>query len=88
MNSESLHMKELHLLPKYTFGRQFADYMAAHHFDINERPKVKHISAMENEELVYLMLRYRQIHDFWWEILPLLLLLLSLFLLRLFLFKL
>ena len=83
-------MKELQLLPKYTFGRQFADYMAAHHFDINERPKVKHISAMENEELVYLMLRYRQIHDFWWEILLLLflLLLLSLFLLRLFLFKL
>ena len=81
-------MKELHLLPEYTFGRQFADYMAAHHFDINERPKVKHISAMEKEELVYLMLRYRQIHDFWWETLPLLLLLLSLFLLRLFLFKL
>ena len=44
-----------------TFGQAYASFMAHHGFDPEERFGVKYI---EDPELAYVMLRYRQIHDF------------------------
>lgn len=45
-----------------TLGKEYADFMGTHGFNANERPSVKFI---EDPELAYIMLRYRQVHDFW-----------------------
>jgi len=44
-----------------TFGHAYASFMDYHGFDPEERSDVKYIS---DPELAYVMLRYRQIHDF------------------------
>jgi ubiquinone biosynthesis protein COQ4 len=36
--------------------------MSHHNFSADERPSVKHV---EDDELAYVVLRYRQVHDFW-----------------------
>eukprot|EP00586_Coscinodiscus_wailesii_P008739 CAMPEP_0172523886 /NCGR_PEP_ID=MMETSP1066-20121228/293896_1 /TAXON_ID=671091 /ORGANISM="Coscinodiscus wailesii, Strain CCMP2513" /LENGTH=171 /DNA_ID=CAMNT_0013306981 /DNA_START=582 /DNA_END=1100 /DNA_ORIENTATION=- len=45
-----------------SFGRAYASFMKSHGFDPDERTGVRFI---EDEELAYVMLRYRQCHDFW-----------------------
>lgn len=44
-----------------TFGQAYASFMETHGFDPEERSSVKFI---DDPELAYVMLRYRQIHDF------------------------
>jgi ubiquinone biosynthesis protein COQ4 len=44
-----------------TFGQAYASFMETHGFDPEERSRVKFI---DDPELAYVMLRYRQIHDF------------------------
>jgi len=44
-----------------TFGQAYAKFMEKHGFDPDERDDVKFI---EDPELAYVMLRYRQTHDF------------------------
>ena len=39
--------------------------MRSHQFEADARPKVKFINDEEDNELAYVMLRYRQVHDFW-----------------------
>lgn len=45
-----------------TFGQTYATFMKGHGFDPDGRSQVKYIS---DPELAYVMLRYRQCHDFW-----------------------
>lgn len=45
-----------------TFGQAYGAFLLQHGFDPDERCAVKYI---EDPELAYVMLRYRQCHDFW-----------------------
>jgi len=45
-----------------TFGQVYATFMNSHHFNPNDRSPIRYIS---DPELAYIMLRYRQCHDFW-----------------------
>lgn len=45
-----------------TFGHQYVTFMKGHGFDPDGRAAIKYIS---DQELAYIMLRYRQCHDFW-----------------------
>ena len=45
-----------------TFGKAYGSFLKGHGFDPDERDKVKYIS---DPELAYVMLRYRQCHDYW-----------------------
>mmetsp|Transcript_31430 Transcript_31430/g.92154 ORF Transcript_31430/g.92154 Transcript_31430/m.92154 type:complete len:285 (+) Transcript_31430:104-958(+) len=49
-------------LPLNTFGHQYASFMMGHGFDPDGRAAIKFIA---DPELAYIMLRYRQCHDFW-----------------------
>jgi ubiquinone biosynthesis protein COQ4 len=45
-----------------TFGQAYGIFLKTHDFDPDGRDKVRYV---EDEELAYVMLRYRQCHDFW-----------------------
>jgi len=45
-----------------TFGKGYGVFLKGHGFDPDERDDVKYIS---DPELAYIMLRYRQCHDYW-----------------------
>lgn len=47
---------------KLTFGRAYASFMKKHGFEPEARSGVLYVS---DPELAYVMLRYRQCHDFW-----------------------
>ena len=61
INSESLDMDSLRKLPKGAFGREYIAWMDSHGYSPDSRPPVRYI---EDPELAYIMLRYRQTHDF------------------------
>lgn len=48
-------------LPPDTFGGAYARFMSKHGYDPDERDAVRFV---DDEELAYVMLRYRQTHDF------------------------
>lgn len=45
-----------------TFGKAYGVFLKGHGFDPDERDAVQYIA---NPELAYIMLRYRQCHDYW-----------------------
>jgi len=45
-----------------TFGQAYGMYLAEHGFDPDSRDGVRYV---ENPDLAYVMLRYRQCHDYW-----------------------
>mmetsp|Transcript_19107 Transcript_19107/g.53078 ORF Transcript_19107/g.53078 Transcript_19107/m.53078 type:complete len:329 (-) Transcript_19107:68-1054(-) len=45
-----------------TFGQAYGIFLASHDYDPDERAEVRYV---EDEELAYVMLRYRQCHDYW-----------------------
>jgi ubiquinone biosynthesis protein COQ4 len=45
-----------------TFGKAYGAFLMKHGFDPDERDQIKYIP---DPELAYVMLRYRQCHDFW-----------------------
>mmetsp|Transcript_6074 Transcript_6074/g.8992 ORF Transcript_6074/g.8992 Transcript_6074/m.8992 type:complete len:234 (-) Transcript_6074:911-1612(-) len=45
-----------------TFGAAYAHYMAKHSFQADDRTPV---ALVDDEELAYILLRYRQVHDYW-----------------------
>lgn len=45
-----------------TFGKAYGLFLKGHGFDPDERDEVKYIS---DPDLAYIMLRYRQCHDYW-----------------------
>ena len=55
-------MNPLSQLPVNTFGRHYYDFMITNGLDADSRAPIQYI---QDEELAYVMLRYRQIHDFW-----------------------
>jgi len=48
--------------PDITFGQAYGCFLNKHGFDPDERDQVKYI---DDPDLAYVMLRYRQCHDFW-----------------------
>jgi ubiquinone biosynthesis protein COQ4 len=48
--------------PPITFGQAYGSFLSQHGFDPDERDAVLYI---QDPELAYVMLRYRQCHDFW-----------------------
>jgi len=55
-------LEDLRTLPKTTFGWAYADWMISRGFSNEERPIVRFV---QDEELAYIMQRYRECHDFW-----------------------
>lgn len=45
-----------------TFGQAYCEFLREHDFDPDDRSKVNYI---DDPELAYIMLRYRQCHDYW-----------------------
>lgn len=48
--------------PSITFGHAYGHFLATHGFDPDGRDPIRHI---EDPDLAYVMLRYRQCHDYW-----------------------
>mmetsp|Transcript_13937 Transcript_13937/g.20801 ORF Transcript_13937/g.20801 Transcript_13937/m.20801 type:complete len:276 (-) Transcript_13937:101-928(-) len=61
-SSSKIDMDALQSLDKNTFGHSYFKFLKKHKFDPNERAEVKYIA---DEELAYVMKRYRQSHDFY-----------------------
>ncbi|CAH9128918.1 unnamed protein product [Cuscuta epithymum] len=49
-------------LPDNTFGAAYAKFMGSRNFSPDDRPPVR---FMEPEELAYVVMRAREVHDFW-----------------------
>lgn len=62
LNDTEISVDKLRQLEEGTFGREIINFMDAHSFDPFKRPQVRYI---EDEELAYVMQRYRQVHDLW-----------------------
>ena len=61
LTEATLDLEKLRLLPNDTFGGAYVAWMDKYKYSPNERPEVRYI---EDEELAYIMQRYRQTHDF------------------------
>mmetsp|Transcript_28287 Transcript_28287/g.45819 ORF Transcript_28287/g.45819 Transcript_28287/m.45819 type:complete len:230 (-) Transcript_28287:774-1463(-) len=62
VTDKTVNLPAISLLPKGTFGKAYADFMTGHHYSPDERPPVRFV---EDEELAYVLQRYREAHDFW-----------------------
>jgi ubiquinone biosynthesis protein COQ4 len=62
VQTESIDIEALEGLPKNTFGYAYAMFLKKNGFNPNERAEIKYIT---DENLVYVMKRYRQSHDFY-----------------------
>lgn len=62
VDSKTIDLDTLLQSDEKTFGCVYAKFMEDHGFDPDDRSKVQFIS---DPELAYIMLRYRQCHDFW-----------------------
>ncbi|CAI9265746.1 unnamed protein product [Lactuca saligna] len=49
-------------LPENTFGAAYAKFMGSRNFSPDDRPPVR---FMETDELAYVAMRAREVHDFW-----------------------
>ncbi len=56
---DSLRLAEL---PPHSFGAAWYSYLQRHGFDPNERAEVQFVA---DDELRWVMQRYREVHDFW-----------------------
>uniref|UniRef100_A0A1I7ZN58 Ubiquinone biosynthesis protein COQ4 homolog, mitochondrial n=1 Tax=Steinernema glaseri TaxID=37863 RepID=A0A1I7ZN58_9BILA len=61
INNETIDRGYLQSLPKDTFGHQYAKFLDGLKTSPDARPAVQYI---DDEELVYVMQRYRETHDF------------------------
>lgn len=62
ISRESLNYSKLRLMDENTLGKHYITFMDKHSFSPDDRSKVKYIN---DTELAYVMVRYRQVHDFW-----------------------
>ncbi|KAI9207572.1 ubiquinone biosynthesis protein Coq4 [Polychytrium aggregatum] len=62
INSTTLDLEKLRQYPPNSFGLAYTRFMDQYHFDPDERSPVKYV---DDPELAYVILRYRQVHDFW-----------------------
>jgi ubiquinone biosynthesis protein COQ4 len=61
VNQENVDVKKLLGMNVSTFGYQYGTFLETHGFDPDDRPPVKYIT---DENLAYVITRYREIHDF------------------------
>ena len=61
INTKTLDLDLLAALPENAFGRRYVEYMRGYDYTPDARRPVLFV---EDEELAYILLRYRQIHDF------------------------
>ena len=61
VDTNSIDIKALENLPPNTFGYGYANFLKRNGFDPDDRADVKYVV---DEELAYVMKRYRQSHDF------------------------
>jgi ubiquinone biosynthesis protein COQ4 len=66
INSTTLDIKKLINFPKNTFGYRYALFMQGNNLSADTRAPITYIKSddPEGDELAYVMLRYRQTHDF------------------------
>ncbi|KAJ3099029.1 Ubiquinone biosynthesis protein [Phlyctochytrium planicorne] len=62
INSSTLDLEALRKQRLGTLGREYVNYLDYHNVSPDTRTEVKYIY---NDELAYVMKRYRQVHDFW-----------------------
>ena len=62
VDTSSIEIEELEKLPTNTFGNAYAMFLKKHRFNPDERAEVRYVA---DEELAYIMRRYRQSHDFY-----------------------
>jgi len=62
INTETIPPERLRAMPHGTFGHAYATFLDSHGFSPDERDEVMFV---DDEELAYVMLRYRQVHDLW-----------------------
>ena len=61
VNQENIDVKQLLDLNVNTFGYKYGKFLEIHGFDPDDRPQVKYIN---DDNLAYVITRYREIHDF------------------------
>ncbi|KAI9294385.1 coenzyme Q biosynthesis Coq4 [Neoconidiobolus thromboides FSU 785] len=61
INSNNLNLERLKLLPEGTFGREYIRFLEDNQVSPDTRTEVHYV---DDPELAYVMLRYRQVHDF------------------------
>lgn len=59
---DEISCQKLRLYDSNTFGKHYIDFMDVHHISADSRAAVKFES---DSELAYILMRCRQIHDFW-----------------------
>ena len=62
VDSSTINGDELRQLSENTFGHAYGRFLERYGFDPDDRTPV---SLVDDEELAYVLLRYRQVHDFW-----------------------
>ncbi len=62
LSNASIRSARLEYMPVRTFGKAYADFMAMNGFNADER---RPVTLVDDEELAYVLLRYRQVHDLW-----------------------
>ena len=62
ISSSTINYDFLMTLPENTLGRHYLRYMQQNNFDVNERSIVRFVM---DPDVAYVILRYRQVHDFW-----------------------
>lgn len=62
ITSETVPLASLRAMPPRSLGGAYADFLERHGFDPDERSAVQFV---DDEELAYVMTRYRQVHDLW-----------------------
>eukprot|EP01138_Halocafeteria_seosinensis_P004203 gb/GECG01004298.1/.p1 GENE.gb/GECG01004298.1/~~gb/GECG01004298.1/.p1 ORF type:complete len:263 (+),score=30.12 gb/GECG01004298.1/:1-789(+) len=60
LTADEVDIERLRHLPESTFGRHLIEYMDKYEFDPFQRPQVQYV---DDDELAYVMQRYRQVHD-------------------------
>jgi ubiquinone biosynthesis protein COQ4 len=62
IDSSTLALDKLRQLPQGSFGREYMHFMDQQQISADARVPIQYI---QDPELAYVMLRYRQVHDFW-----------------------
>ena len=62
VDSKTINGEALRSLAKGTFGQEYGLFLERYGFDPDDRTPV---ALVDDEELAYVLLRYRQVHDFW-----------------------
>jgi ubiquinone biosynthesis protein COQ4 len=62
INSKSINLSELETYDQDSFGYAYHSFLSHHGYSPDDRTPVRYI---QDPDLLYIMTRYRQIHDFW-----------------------